>query len=176
LLPTFCALAGVEKPLPKGIEGGDFSHLLTGSKDPVKRPREELVFHFPHYQGDTPHSAIFLGGHKAIKFYESGELKLFDIARDIGESNDLANKMPEKAAAMEKRLTAYLKDVGAGLPKPNSEAVKGKVYTGKGGKMDKTGGGKRGADAKESRREGRGRGRQRGQGTGAILPAPKESS
>jgi hypothetical protein len=46
---------------PTQLEGGDVTHLLSGSSDPVKRSREPLVFHFPHYQGDSPHSAILSG-------------------------------------------------------------------------------------------------------------------
>lgn len=154
LLPTFCKMAGVEKALPKEIEGGDISHLFTGSKAPVKRPREELVFHFPHYQGDTPHSSIFLGDYKAIKFYESGEVKLFEIEKDIGERNNLARKMPEKAAEMEKRLMACLKAVDAQLPEKNPRAVAGKEYSkGGGGK----GGRERGKRGGERRPRGEGR-------------------
>lgn len=133
LLPTLCRLAGVTQELPKGVEGGDFSHLLTGSTEPVRRSREELVFHFPHYQGDTPHSAIYLGGYKAIKFYETGEVKLFDIGKDIGERNNLASQAPDKARTLEKRLMKYLSEIGAQLPTLNSQAVKGKVYSGKPG-------------------------------------------
>mgnify|MGYP001191211119 CR=1 FL=1 len=154
LLPTLCELGGVKKALPKGIEGGSFAHLLTGSTKPVKRSREELVFHFPHYQGDTPHSSIFLGDYKAIKFYESGEVKLFEIEKDIGERNNLARKMPEKAAEMEKRLMAYLKTVHAQLPEKNPRAVAGKEYSkGGGGK----GGRERGKRGGERRPRGEGR-------------------
>jgi arylsulfatase A-like enzyme len=71
--PTFCRWAGVKAPLPKQLEGGDITHLLSGSSDPVKRPREPLVFHFPHYQGDSPHSAILSGHMKLLHFYETGE-------------------------------------------------------------------------------------------------------
>ena len=45
--PTFCELAGVQKPLPKTTEGGSISHLFRGEEKPVTRPRKELVFHFP---------------------------------------------------------------------------------------------------------------------------------
>lgn len=141
ILPTLCDLGGVENALPEGVEGGSFAHLLEGSTEPVKRWKEELVFHFPHYQGDTPHTSMFLGDHKIIKFYETGDVKLFDIGKDIGERNDLAEMMPDKAAGMEKTLMAHLEEIGAQLPKPNPDAVEGRVYSGKGG-----GGGRRGRD------------------------------
>ncbi len=48
LLPTFCTLAGINAQLfPKGIEGGEIISLLRhNGEGTVKRPREELVFHF----------------------------------------------------------------------------------------------------------------------------------
>ena len=132
--------AGVTQELPKGVEGGDFSHLLVGSTEPVRRSRGELVFPSPHYQGDTPHSAIYLGGYKAIKFYETGEVKLFDIGKDIGERNNLASQAPDKAGTLEKRLMKCLSEIGAQLPTLNSQAVKGKIYRGKPGGKRRRGG------------------------------------
>ena len=120
LFPTFCELAGVTELLPSGIEGGSIVSLLTGAEDPVKRPREELVFHFPHYQSaDGPHTAVLLGNLKLIRFYETGEQKLFDLSNDIGERRDLANQMPERVEELAARLDRYLKDVGAALPTEN---------------------------------------------------------
>ncbi len=110
------------------VEGGCMAHLFEGKEGAVQRPREELVFHFPHYQGDSPHSAILLGDYKMMKFYESGETQLFELADDIGEGNDLAGKMPEKAKELEEKLIAYLEAVGAGLPVPNPEYVEGTTY------------------------------------------------
>ena len=34
---------------------------------------------------------------------------LFDLSKDMGEKNNLIDKMPEKAAEMEKHFTAWLK-------------------------------------------------------------------
>jgi hypothetical protein len=86
----------------------------------VQRSREELVFHFPHYQdGNTPHSAIRMGDMKLIKFYEDDSVKLFDLAKDLGEHEDLSATMPADAARLRQRLEKYLADVEAQLPKLN---------------------------------------------------------
>lgn len=121
LFPTFCHWAGVTEPLPSNLDGGDISHLLAGSTEPVKRVREELVFHFPHYQGDTPHSAILLSDHKLIEFYETGEQKLFDLSNDIGEQNNLAQAKPELTRDLASRLHAYIEEANAAMPKPNPD-------------------------------------------------------
>jgi hypothetical protein len=87
----------------------------------VKRLREELVFHFPHYQGDSPHSAIFVGDLKLMHFYEDGHDLLFDLSKDIGEQNDLSAQAPAQVAQLRKRLEDYLTAVNAQLPTPNAQ-------------------------------------------------------
>jgi arylsulfatase A len=147
LLPTLCALAGVsERELPRSIEGGDFSNLLRNNgQGIVKRVREELVFHFPHYQSDDgPHSSIRLGNQKLIHFYEDDRIALFDLSKDISERNDLAQQMPQDAQALKIRLDQYLTAINAQLPTPNSNFDPSQpVAPRKGGKP-----GKKGADKK----------------------------
>jgi len=139
--PTFCRWARVKAPLPKPIEGGDITHLLSGSSAPVTRPREPLVFHFPHYQGDSPHSAILSGNMKLLHFYETGENMLFDLKADIGETRNLAPARPELAASLAKKLADYLSDVGAEMPRlnPNYDPANEPAKKG-GGKGGKKGG------------------------------------
>jgi arylsulfatase A-like enzyme len=120
-LPTFCHWAGVKAPLPQGVDGGDLSSLLTGSTAPLVRAHAELVFHFPHYQGDTPHSAILSGDYKLLKFYETGDRLLFDLKKDLGEQSNLAATQPEMADRLEKQLDAYLAEVKAAMPRPNPD-------------------------------------------------------
>jgi arylsulfatase A-like enzyme len=147
LFPTFCEWAKVEAALPKKIEGGSITHLLGGSGAPVRRPREELVFHFPHYQGDTPHTALMLGNYKLIRFYEDDSRKLFDLSIDLGESNNLATAMPEKVLDLEARMKAYLAAVDAQLPVPNPVQKTGSLISARRG-----GGGAQRGDRGEARR------------------------
>lgn len=147
LYPTFCEWAGVpEGRLPKNIEGGSIASLLAHSgKGEVKRAREELVFHFPHYQSDDdgPHSAIRLGDLKLIHFYESDRDVLFDLSKDISEQYDLAAERPRDAEMLKQRLTTYLQHVNAQFATqnpdydPNAEPV-----ARKGNKADKPKGNK----------------------------------
>ena len=121
LFPTYAAWAQIDADdLPSGIEGGSIVSVLeNGGVGEVDRPREELVFHFPHYQVGSPQSAIRLGDYKLIKYYEGNRTALFDLSTDIGERNNLAMKMPEKAAELEERLDAYLASVDADIPTVN---------------------------------------------------------
>ena len=126
LFPTFCELADVPSAPHSSIEGTSLVPLWlerTGGSA-FRRDREELVFHFPHYaQGpnQTPQSAILAGNLKLIRFHETNETRLFDLARDIGEKNDLTKQMPDKAAALAENLDAYLAQIDAQLPSPNPD-------------------------------------------------------
>lgn len=122
LFPTIAALAQVTAPLPVGVEGGS---LVPAFHDPldgvVRRPREEFVVHFPHYDKDPsgPASAIYLGNFKLIRVYETGAVKLFDLAKDPGERHNLAAELPQKASELNQRLTDYLLAVNAQMPRAN---------------------------------------------------------
>lgn len=119
-LPTFCEWAGVPaEKLPKAVEGGSLVKVIADGRGEVKRSRDGLVFHFPHYQGDTPHSAIIVGDLKLMKFYEDNRVVLFDLAQDLREQTDLSKKRPEDTAKLDKQLTEHLKAVDAQMPTPN---------------------------------------------------------
>jgi len=128
MLPTFCEWAGVPaSAISRGVEGGSIATLLAHDLAPegrgeVRRPREELVFHFPHYQSDDgPQSAIRLGNLKLLRFYEDDRVMLFDLAKDIGERDDLTQRMPAETQRLRERLEQYLSAVDAQLPTPKPD-------------------------------------------------------
>lgn len=134
LLPTVAELARVAEPLPVGIEGGSFAGVLAaGGSGAVKRPREEYVVHFPHYDKDPlgPASAIYLGDFKLVRVYATGALKLFDLAKDPGERRDLAQELPDKVRELDARLSDYLTAVCAQMPaqNPNYDPTKPSAAT-----------------------------------------------
>lgn len=120
LYPTFAELAGVNESLPDDLEGGSLVPLLQGGGDgQVRRPREELVFHFAQPSGQPesrPSSSLYLENYKLLKFYDTGDLQLFDIAQDLREQQDLAGRMPERVEGLHQRLINYLDAVNATIP------------------------------------------------------------
>lgn len=113
LLPTLYDLAGGKVSLPEGVEGGSLRDILAkGDSGKIKRKLGEIVFHFPWYNGE-PESALIIGNMKILKNLDTKKIQLFDISKDYGELNDLSAQMPERVAAMDKRLTEYLDSVGA---------------------------------------------------------------
>jgi arylsulfatase A-like enzyme len=113
IFPTIADLIGNTKPLPDGLDGGSIRPLFSDpEKGRVKRGVDAFVFHFPWYAG-TPMTAIRAGDYKLLMHLNTGESRLFNLSRDIGETNDLSKSMPEKTKALTKTLEDYLKDVGA---------------------------------------------------------------
>ena len=71
-----------------------------------------LTLHFPaHYT--VPITAYRDGDYKLMRQLNTGEIKLFNLVDDIGETKDPAQAMPEKTAEMVRKLDAYLEKVGA---------------------------------------------------------------
>ena len=122
--PTFAELAGAGDALPDDLEGGSLVPVLHGGGDgEVTRAREELVFHFAQPSGQPesrPSSSIYLENYKLLKFYDTGDLQLFDIAQDLREQEDLAGRMPERVEDLHQRLTNYLDAVNATIPDPST--------------------------------------------------------
>lgn len=153
LFPTFAELAGITELPPKTLEGGSLVPLLfNGGVGTVKRPREEFVVHFPHYDKDPigPASAMILGDFKLIRVYETGALQLFDLSRDSGERSDLSNRMPDKATELNRRLAGYLKSVNAQMPSLNPNSDPSQAASTLPGEK-RNGGGRRGRGGERSR-------------------------
>ena len=89
--------------------------------------REAIYWHFPGYLGagsntwrTTPGGAIRAGNWKLIEYFEDGRLELYNLAEDLGERNNLATKMPERARELHDKLVAWREQVGARMPTSNS--------------------------------------------------------
>jgi arylsulfatase A-like enzyme len=142
--PTFCRWAGLKDKLPTNLDGGDFSPLLAGVNQPVARRDSALLFHFPHYQGDTPVSSLREGDLKFVLYYETNTRLLFDLAKDPSERTNLIDSRKEDAIRLEAKLRARLNEAGAKMPVVSSTyksgeepARKGGGKGGKGGKNSK---------------------------------------
>ncbi len=68
--------------------------------------RRAFYWHYPHYgnQGGSPGGAVRVGDWKLIEFYEDNRVELYNLRDDLGEQNDLAAEMPDKAAELRQML------------------------------------------------------------------------
>lgn len=112
-LTTMHDLVGSTAALPNNLDGISLRPVLEhGNNGQLKNRDTGLVFHFPaHYT--VPITSYRDGDFKLMRHLNTGEIKLFNVVKDMGESNDLSKTMPEKTADMVRKLDTYLEKVGA---------------------------------------------------------------
>jgi len=115
--PTMLQMAGLPLKPKQHVDGVSLVPLLKGKG---KLEREAIYWHYPHYHGsgNKPSGAIRAGDYKLIEWYEDNSVELYNLKDDIGEKNDLAATMPEKAAELRNMLHRWLKQMKATVPTP----------------------------------------------------------
>ncbi len=126
--PTFLEATGLPVPQGKVLDGESLMPLLTQKGS---MPERALYWHFPiylqKYAGveDESHDSLFrtrpgsvvhFGKWKLHEYFEDGRLELYNLESDIGERENLAKKMPEKAKELHAMLKAWRKEVDAPVP------------------------------------------------------------
>jgi arylsulfatase A-like enzyme len=113
-------IAGVEGVPGDVVDGVSIGSLL---KQTGRVNRDAIYWHYPHYHpgGATPCGAVREGDFKLIEFYEDGHLELYNLREDLSETNDVASKMPEKAAELRQKLADWRRAVNAQMPTPNPD-------------------------------------------------------
>lgn len=121
--PTMLEMAGISPRPKQHCDGVSMVPLL---KQAGRLKRKALYWHYPHYgnQGGSPGGAVRMGDYKLIEFYEDMHIELYNLKDDIGEKNNLADKMSGKAAKMLKMLHGWRKEVGGNMPSSNPDFKK----------------------------------------------------
>ncbi|MFK5972918.1 MAG: sulfatase [Flavobacteriaceae bacterium] len=124
--PTFKELLGIELQ-GKVLDGKSILPILKGN---TIRPRP-LFWHFPIYLRSynkakdegrdplfrtRPGSTILFQGWKLHWYYEDQGIELYYLPEDPGERNNIADKEPEKAQEMLKKLKTWQSEVQAPVP------------------------------------------------------------
>lgn len=99
-------------PGVRRLDGVSLLPLLAGGSLAADRP---LYWHYPHYgnQGGAPGAAVRQGDLKLIEWFEDGRIELFDVARDVSETTDVAAARPADVARLRELLRAWQREVGA---------------------------------------------------------------
>jgi arylsulfatase A-like enzyme len=119
-LPTLASFAGGDYSQLKNIEGQDISKSVLLNKEFVDR---DLFWHFPHHRENDKSmgAAVRSGNWKLIYEFEKDEFSLFDLSKDIGETNNLAKQMPQKLEELNSKLKNWQKSVKAVFPEKNNK-------------------------------------------------------
>jgi len=115
--PTLLEVAGAKPQPGQTLDGASLVPLFKGGT----LPERALFWHYPHYgnQGGAPSAAVRRGDWKLIEWQEDNRAELFNLAQDISEQTNLADKEPKRAADLRAELAAWQKQVGAKFPIPN---------------------------------------------------------
>ncbi len=100
-IPTLLDVAGATEAVPADVDGINMAPTLLGRSQP---PRPFLYREFPSYGGQQ---SIRVGNWKAIRQRMSKgnlDIELYNLARDVGESNDVAARHPEVVERLAKLM------------------------------------------------------------------------
>jgi hypothetical protein len=129
VFPTFAELAGAKLPASQTLDGESIVALFRNPAANLKR--DAIYQHFPGYLGagpgswrTTPVGLIQSGDWKLMEFFEDGRLELDNLAGDIGETNNLAQKMEGKTKELHAKMLAWRSAINAPMPTKNDNIVK----------------------------------------------------
>ncbi len=133
ILPTLCAITGAPLPGDRVLDGADISSLLTGEEESLERENGTFFFRYTHnpicmlrdgdytllgYTKKYPpgvipraHGTEIVGGWSFNRNHMGFlvdlvpvEFELYNMKTDIQQKDDLADKHPERVAAMKAEM------------------------------------------------------------------------
>lgn len=113
--PTLLDAAGLPRRPDDHTDGVSFLPVLNGAESESFSRGEPMYWHYPHYsnQGGPPGGAIRMGPWKLVERYEDGSVELYNLERDLSESNDVASEHPERVRNMRTKLHEWYLEVDA---------------------------------------------------------------
>jgi arylsulfatase A-like enzyme len=123
--PTLLDVAGGKKISDQPFDGESLLPLLRDSQ--ARLTREAIYQHFPGYLGagkdswrTTPVGLIQIGDWKLMNFLEDNRFELYNLREDIGESNNLVTKSPEKFEELKSKMMGWRSAIKAPMPTVNT--------------------------------------------------------
>ena len=121
--PTILQMTGLNQKPGLKLDGISILPALEGKA----LDREAIFCYFPHYieiTGAKPGAWARKGDWKLIRFFDDNEdqtdrFELYNLREDIGESNNLAGRNPDRVRELNALLDGFLRDTHAVIPKPN---------------------------------------------------------
>lgn len=117
--PTLVEMANLKPQPQQYLDGVSFSNVLKGNT--IETPERTVFWHSPLPRptstGDTANTAVRKGDYKLLDFYEEGYVELYNIAKDPGETNNLAESNPKKTKELKQLVIDWRKNVNAYVKK-----------------------------------------------------------
>ena len=117
--PTILDCCNIPQDPDQHKDGKSFFDILSNPSKPHKRG--PIFWHYPHYNGNGAHpgSIVIDGKWKLIEWHEDGNLELYNLEEDIGETNNLANQELDVVKDLYNLLQNWKQEVDAIMPRPN---------------------------------------------------------
>ncbi len=122
--PTFLDVAGLKPIAGKALDGESLISLFTQTGKPENR---NLYFHFPNYAWHMDNrlgGAVRSGDYKMIRNYDDQSVELYNLKSDLSETKNLVNQRPQLAQRLNSKLTTWLEETDALMPKPPNPRAK----------------------------------------------------
>ncbi len=124
LYPTLLEIAAAPPPDKYPLDGESLVPLFRDGKACLKRTA--IYQHFPGYLGagkdgwrTTPAGSIEVGDWKLLEFFEDDRLELYNLRDDIGEKNNLAQRMHDKVKELHNQMRTWRTAIKAPMPTPH---------------------------------------------------------
>ena len=116
--PTVLDLTQIQPDPSQKLDGVSFASVLKNPETQLER--DTHYWHYPlekkHFLGGRSAGAIRKGDWKLIEFFDTGKLELYDLKNDLGESLNLADAQPERAAKLLKMLQEWRRVNNISIP------------------------------------------------------------
>jgi len=113
--PTLLKLTSLPEQKSQQLDGQSYANSLLNNSQPARSP---MFWHFKT-QGHlarvcgTPSGTVINDGkHKLINWYDSGNIELYNVNKDIGETVNIAKTKPQVAKQLMIKLKAWQNDMG----------------------------------------------------------------
>ena len=113
--PTLLNLASLTEQASQHLDGQSYANTLLNKS---QTPRPAMFWHF-RTQGHlarvcgTPSGTVINDGkHKLINWYDSGNIELYNVNKDFGETNNIADKKPKVTQRLMTELQAWQDNMG----------------------------------------------------------------
>lgn len=125
LYPTLLDLAGARPPTNYVLDGESLVPLLRNPAAALKR--DAIFQHFPGYLGSgpglwrtTPVGLVQSGDWKLMEYFEDHHLELYNLRDDIGETTNLAERLPDQTKELHAKMLAWRAAIQAPMPTHNT--------------------------------------------------------
>jgi len=112
--PTLLEAIGIEPEPSQAIDGMSILPVLENPRAALAR--DALYWHYPldkpHFLGGRSSGAIRRGYWKLIEFFDTGRIELYNLARDIGEKQNVASKAGRVVTELRQLLLAWRRKLG----------------------------------------------------------------